>query len=116
LPLTQEVHRVKRVLVPLETVRTNLGDDAAKRLLDVVDPVPQPLAEGARRYVRGVQGDRVRRLRDRAAFASIMVRLVEQDEDLRKRVLSYIDKLQSTRDRAVARPRRAATARRAKRR
>jgi hypothetical protein len=104
---------MKRVLVPLETVRTNLGDDAAKRLLDVVDPVPQPLAEGARRYVRGVQGDRVRRLRDRAAFASIMVRLVEQDEDLRKRVLAYIDRLQTARDRAAARPRRA-VARRAK--
>ena len=106
---------MKRVLVPLETVRSNLGDDAAKRLLDVVDPVPQPLAEGARRYVRGVQGDRVRRLRDRAAFASIMVRLVEQDEDLRRRVLAYIDRLQSARERA-AKPRRTATARRAKRR
>jgi len=106
---------MKRVLVPLETVRSNLGDDAAKRLLDVVDPVPQPLAEGARRYVRGVQGDRVRRLRDRAAFASIMVRLVEQDEDLRRRVLAYIDRLQTARERA-AKPRRAATARRAKRR
>src|SRR2546428_1270994 len=107
---------MKRVLVPLETVRTNLGDDAAKRLLDVVDPAPQPLAEGARRYVRGVQGDRVRRLRDRAAFASIMVRLVEQDEDLRRRVLAYIDRLQSARERAAGRPRRSATARRAKRR
>ena len=107
---------MKKVLVPLETVRSSLGDEAAKRLLDVVDPVPQPLAEGARRYVRGVQGDRVRRLRDRAAFASIMVRLVEQDEDLRKRVLAYIDKLQSTRDRAGLRPRRATSARRAKRR
>ena len=102
---------MKRVLVPLETVRTNLGDDAAKRLLDVVDPVPQPLAEGARRYVRGVQGDRVRRLRDRAAFASIMVRLVEQDDELRKRVLAYIDRLQSARA-----GQRTATARRAKRR
>jgi hypothetical protein len=107
---------MKKVLVPLETVRTSLGDEAAKRLLDVVDPVPQPLAEGARRYVRGVQGDRVRRLRDRAAFASIMVRLVEQDEDLRKRVLSYIDKLQSARDRTAARTRRVASTRRAKRR
>ena len=103
---------MKRVLVPLETVRTNLGDEAAKRLLDVVDPVPQPLAEGARRYVRGVRGDRVRRLRDRAAFASIMVRLVEQDDELRKRVLAYIDRLQGAR----SAPRRATAARRAKRR
>jgi len=102
---------MKRVLVPLETVRSNLGDDAAKRLLDVVDPVPQPLAEGARRYVRGVQGDRVRRLRDRAAFASIMVRLVEQDDDLRRRVLAYIDRLQGARSAS----RRATVARRAKR-
>ncbi len=101
---------MKRVLVPLETVRTSLGDDAAKRLLDVVDPVPQPLAEGARRYVRGVQGDRVRRLRDRAAFASIMVRLVEQDDDLRRRVLAYIDRLQTARSAS----RRPTVARRAK--
>ena len=107
---------MKKVLVPLETVRTNLGDEAAKRLLDIVDPVPQPLAEGARRYVRGVQGDRVRRLRDRAAFASIMVRLVEQDDDLRRRVLAYIDRLQTARERGAARPRRTATARRAKKR
>jgi hypothetical protein len=88
---------MKNVLVSIETVRTSLGDEAAKRLMNVVDPVPQPLAEGARRYVRGVQGDRVRRLRDRAAFASIMVRLVEEDDVLRRRVLSYIDKLQSKR-------------------
>lgn len=102
---------MKKVLVPIETVRTSLGDDAAKRLLDVVDPVPTALAEGARRYVRGVPGDRVRRLRDRAAFAAIMVRLVEQDDDLRRRIISYIDKLETARRQNVARPRRRAARR-----
>lgn len=95
---------MKKVLVPIETVRTSLGEEAAKRLMDVVDPVPSVLAEGARRYVRGVPGDRVRRLRDRAAFAAVMVRLVEQDEDVRRRIIAYIDKIQRAR-RADARPR-----------
>ena len=107
---------MKRVLVPIETVRTSLGDDAAKRLLDVIDPVPPVLAEGARRYVRGVPGDRVRRLRDRAAFAAIMVRLVEQDDDLRRRIISYIDKLETARRQGEPRSRKRSGARRTTRR
>jgi hypothetical protein len=72
-------------VITLETIREHLGERAAKKLSIALEPkLSRDTVEGARRYVSGVPGDRIRRLKDRAAFAAAMARLIQADPNLRR--------------------------------
>jgi signal transduction histidine kinase len=112
------------LVITLQTIRQHLGERAANKLSAALrPPLDLETAEGARRYVTGVPGDRIRRLRDRAAFAAAMAHLVRTDLSARRWALRLLS--QSTnkdgasreprgslntrpRRRAVRRPRKAA--------
>ena len=69
----------------LETVREHLGDRAARRLSHALRSRLDPeTVERARRFLSDVPGDRITRLKDRAAFAAAMTHLVRTDIDVRK--------------------------------
>ena len=71
--------------VTLETVREHLGDRAARRLSVALRPkLDSETAERARRFLADVPGDRITRLKDRAAFAAAMTHLVRTDIDARR--------------------------------
>ena len=71
--------------VSLETVREHLGDRAARRLSVALRPkLDSETAERARRFLADVPGDRITRLKDRAAFAAAITHLVRTDIDARR--------------------------------
>jgi len=72
-------------VITLAMIREHLGERAAKKISAALRPrLDRELAESARRYVAGVPGDRIRRLKDRAAFAAAMVQLVHGDETVHR--------------------------------
>lgn len=77
--------------ITLETVREHLGERAATRLSRALRPklAPETL-ERARRFATDVPGDRISRLKDRAAFAAVMIQLVRADVDVRRWALSLL--------------------------
>lgn len=69
----------------LETVREHLGDRAARKLSRALrSSLDSETVERARRFLSDVPGDRITRLKDRAAFAAAMTHLVRTDIGVRR--------------------------------
>jgi len=80
-------------LVSLATIRRKLGDEVAERIIRAVSPaLEKETAAAARRYILDVPGHRIRRLKDRAAFAAAMAELVRSDSSVRRRALSFVSR------------------------
>src|SRR5688572_18126430 len=77
--------------VPLSVVREYLGARAEITIRAALEPrLDSVTIEAARRYVTNVSGDRIRRLRDRAAFAAAMAHFVRKDAKLRRDMLRLL--------------------------
>lgn len=82
----------QRRLIPIEAVEAELGEQAAQRVLQALGPkLTREMVDGARRYVMGVPGERIRRLKDRAGFAAAVAHFVRTNERLKSLVLEQLD-------------------------
>jgi hypothetical protein len=83
--------------VNLEVVRRYLGDRAVRKLTRAMRPtLAEEIRLAAQRYVADEPGDRIRRLKDRAAFAAAMVHIVRIDPDVRRRVMRLLSRPQAS--------------------
>jgi hypothetical protein len=83
---------VNRKFIPVQVIEDALGATVTRRMLQAMNAprLSRDDLAGAKRYILGEPGNRIRRLKDRAAFATTMAAMIQQDASLRRQALAYL--------------------------